>query len=68
MFAHLGDVEGPFGHEDRRRAAGRASHERDPSRVPTHDLDHHHSVVAFRRCVQSVDRVGGDLNRGVKPE
>ena len=33
-----------------------------------HDLHHHHAVVALGGGVQAVDRVGGDLHRGVEPE
>ena len=42
--------------------------ERDPARVAAHDLHHHDPVVALGRGVEAVDRLGGDVHRGVEAE
>ena len=65
---HLVDVERALRDEDHVRAAGQAGVQRDPARVPAHDLDDQRPVVAFRRGVQPVDRLHGDVHRGVEAE
>ena len=40
----------------------------DPPRVPPHQLHDHHPVVALRRRVQLVDRLGGGADGGVESE
>ena len=40
----------------------------DPARVPAHDLDDHHAVVALRGGVDAVDGLGRDGHRGVEPD
>ena len=40
----------------------------DPARVAAHHLDDDHAVVRLGRGVQAVDRVGGDLHRGLEAE
>ena len=40
----------------------------DPARVPAHHLDDERPVMAFRRGVQAVDRLHGDVHRGVEAE
>ena len=64
----LVDVERELGDEHDRRAAGDPGVGRDPAAVATHHLDDHHPVVALGGGVQTVDRVGGDLHRGVEAE
>ena len=34
----------------------------------THDLDHDDAVMAVRRAVQAIDRLGGDTERGIETE
>ena len=64
----LGDVEGLFGDQGRRCAAGQTRVHRDVADMATHDLHHHDPIVRFGRRVEPVDEVGGDLDRGVEPE
>ena len=59
---------GPLGHEDDVGAAGHARVGGDPAGMAAHDLHDHDAVVGLRRGVQPVDRVGGDLHRGVEAE
>ncbi len=66
--AHLFDVEGPLGNQDRVRTAGDSGVPGDPARVTTHDLDDEHTMVALRRRVQAIDRFGRNSHRCVKPE
>ena len=68
VAADLVDVEGHLGDEDDVRAAGHARVQRDPARVPAHDLDDQDAVVALRGGVQPVDGLGGDVDRGVEAE
>ena len=67
-IAHLVDVERHLRDQDDGRAAGDAGVGGDPAAVAAHHLDHHHPVVALGGGVQPVDRVGGDLHRGVEAE
>ena len=67
-LADLVDVERALGDEDDVGAAGDAAVGRDPARVAAHDLDDDDAVVRLRGRVQAVDRVGGDLHRGVEAE
>ena len=67
----LGDVVhvvGNFGDQDHVGAAGDARAQRQPAGAVAHDLDHDDAVVAVRRAVQAVDRLGGDAQRGVEAE
>ena len=66
--ADLLDVERPLGDEDDVGAAGEAAVGGDPARVAAHDLDDDDAVVRLRRRVQAVDRVRGDLHRGLEAE
>ena len=50
------------------RAAGDAGVQRDPAGVTAHDLDDQHAVVRLGRRVQPVDRLRGDVDRGVEAE
>src|SRR5262249_17081691 len=54
--------------EDHVGAAGDSTHDRDPTRVPPHDFHGHDAVVRLGRGVQTVDRLGRNEDRGVKPE
>ena len=69
MIADLVDVERALGDQDHvaRRRRSRSS-TRDPAGVAAHDLDDDHAVVRLGRGVQPVDRVGGDLDRGLEAE
>src|SRR2546430_1347201 len=49
-------------------AAGDARVRSDPAGVTSHDFEHHHAVVAFSRRAQTVERVGGASDGGVKTE
>ena len=40
----------------------------DPAGVPAHHLDDEHPVVGLGGGVQPVDRLGGDVDRGVEAE
>ena len=42
--------------------------QRDPSRIAAHHFDDHHAAVRFGRGVQAVNRVRGDVQRGVETE
>ena len=67
-LADLVEVERALGHEDH---VGAARHPRvagDPAGVAAHHLDHDHAVVRLGGGVQPVDRVGGDLHRGLEAE
>ncbi len=66
--AYRFDGEGNLGNQDHVRAARDSGVQRDPSGVPAHDFDDHHAAVRFRRGVQAVDRVGGDVQSGVEAE
>ena len=66
--AHILDVERALGNEDCGRAAGDARMRGDPAAVTAHHLDDHHAIVRLGRGVESIDRIGGDLDSGVEPE
>ena len=60
--------EWDFRDEDYVRAAGDAGMERDPAGAAAHDFDEHDAVMAFGGGVEAVERVSGDVERGVKAE
>ena len=62
------EVKGDLGDQNGVGSAGDTRIERNPSRVPAHDLDNHDPVVRFRRRMQAVDRVGGERDGGVEAE
>jgi hypothetical protein len=62
------NVERPLGHQDHVGAAGDAGVGGDPPGVAAHHLDDDHAVVRLGGGVQAVDRVGGDLHRGLEAE
>ena len=62
------DVVGDLGDQDHVGAARDAGAERQPAGVVAHHLDHDDAVMAVRRAVQPVDRVGRDPERGVEAE
>ncbi len=67
-IADLLDVERPLGDQHDRGPAGDACVGGDPPAVAAHHLDHHHPVVTLGGGVQAIDRIGGDLYRGVETE
>ena len=64
----LVDVERALGDQDHVGAAGDAGVHGEPAGVAAHDLDDEHAVVGLGGGVQAVDRVGGDLHRGLEAE
>src|SRR6266851_5172891 len=60
--------ERDFWEQDHVRASRESGMQRNPPRIPAHDFDDHHTAVGFRRCVQAVDCVRGDVQRGVEAE
>jgi hypothetical protein len=64
----LVEIEGLLREQDRVGASGDPREERDPPGAPTHHLDQHEPVVALRGRVETVDRVGRDLNRRGEPD
>ena len=62
------EVERDLRNEDHVCAAGDARVERDPARVSSHHLDHHHAAMRFRGGVQAVDRVGREADRRIEAE
>ena len=62
------DVERPLRDEDHVRAAGQPGVQRDPAGVPAHHLHDQRPVVAFRRGVQPVDGLHGDVHGRVEAE
>src|SRR4051812_32495944 len=68
VVAHVVDVERPLRDEDHVGAAGDPGVDREPAGVAAHDLAHEHAVVRLGGGVQAIDRVGGDLHRGLKAE
>ena len=68
VAADLLDVERALRDEDHVGAAGQARVQRDPARVAAHHLDDERPVMALGRRVQAVDRLHGDVHRGVEAE
>jgi hypothetical protein len=68
QVADLLDVERHLGDQDDVRAAGHPGVQRDPARVPPHHLDDQRAVVRLGGGVQAVDRLAGDVDRGVEAE
>ena len=64
----LVDVERALRDEDHVGAAGHAGVDGEPAGVTAHDLAHEDAVVRLRGRVQAVDRVRGDLHRGLEAE
>src|ERR1043166_3260360 len=68
LLAHLVDVEGDFGNQDDVGASGEPAVQRDPARVPPHELNDEDPVVALGGAVDLVERVGRRADRGVEAE
>src|ERR1043166_1842078 len=68
LLAHLVDVEGDFGNQDDVGASGKPAVQRDPARVPPHELNDEDPVVALGGAVDLVERVGRSADRGVEAE
>jgi len=62
------DVERALRDEDHVRAAGQPRVQRDPAGVAAHHLHDQRPVVAFRRGVQPVDGLHGDVHGRVEAE
>jgi hypothetical protein len=67
-LAHPIQGERLFRHQDHVRPAGHPGVQGDPARAAAHHLDNRRPVVRFRGGAQPVDRLGGDVHRGVEPE
>ena len=67
-LANRFDREGDLGNQDHVRASRDSGVQRDPSRIPAHHFDDHDAAMRFRRGVQAVDRVRGDMQRGIEAE
>jgi hypothetical protein len=68
LVADLLHVERNFRDQDDVGAAGEPAVECDPAGVTTHDLRHHHALVAFGRRVQPVERLGRRAHRRIEAE
>ena len=68
LLAGVLDGDGLLRDEDHVGATGDPAHDRDPTRVPSHDLDDHHAVVGLGGRVEPVDRLGRDRDGGVEAE
>src|SRR5829696_174252 len=42
--------------------------QRDPTSVPSHNLEDHHAIVRGGRCVEPIESLRGDVDRGHEPE
>ena len=67
-FADLVDVERLLRNQGDRGSTGEASPGSDMADVAAHYLDDHDAVVALCGGVQTADGLGGDVDRGCKPE
>ena len=66
--AHLVDVEGNLRDQDHVGTPGDARVQRDPARVAAHHFDDKDPVMALGGRVEAVDRLRGDVQRGVEAE
>ena len=66
--AHLADVERALGDQDHVGPSRHSGVQGDPARAATHHLGDQDAMVALGGGVQAVDRLGGDLQRGVEAE
>ena len=67
----LGDlvvIEWDFRDQNDIRTASEAAMEGDPARVTTHDLEHHHALVACGRGVEAVEGARHAFHSGVEAE
>src|SRR4029077_7995838 len=65
---NLFDIERNFRNENHIRATGDAAVDRNPARVPAHDLDYDHAIMSLGRRVHAINRAGCDVNRRIKAE
>src|SRR5437763_7006243 len=56
------DIERLLGNQDHIRAPGYAAVNCNPSRIASHDLNHHHTIVRLRRGMYPVDGFGNDID------
>ena len=68
LLAHHVHVEGDLGDQDHIGSARHPGVQRDPARVPPHDLHDHGPLVAGRRGVELVQGIRRRADRGVVPE
>ena len=54
--------------DDQVGAACDSAHQSHPTRVAAHDLHHHHAMVRGGGCVQPIQRLGDDADRGVEAD
>src|SRR5512146_2271295 len=68
LLFHPYQIEGDFRNQDHVRTAGDPGVQRDEPRVAPHYLNHHYTLVAFRRRVHLVDCVGSGGDGGIESE
>ena len=68
LVADLVDIERDLGNQNDVCRAGDPRVERNEPRIAAHDFDHHHALVALRRRVHLVDRVGRGSDGGIESE
>ncbi len=66
--AHLVEIERPLRDENDVGSPRHAAVQGDPPGMAAHDLNDQHPVMAFRGGVQPVNRLRGDVDRGVETE
>ena len=62
------DAVGNLRNQNHIRATGNARAQRQPARAMSHDLGDNDAVMAVRRAVEPVNRIGGDVERRGKTE
>jgi hypothetical protein len=62
------DIVGDLGNETDLGTTGDGGVRGDPPGIAAHHFHDHHAMVAFGRCHELVEAVGGDLYRGLKAE
>src|SRR3989338_6476068 len=67
-LANFIDFDRNFRNEDDIRTPSKSGLQSDPARMPAHNLNHHHTVMRFRRCMKAVDALHGNIKRGIVSE
>ena len=62
----FGDVKRFFGYQDDGCTSSETGIHRNPSRISTHQLNDHDTIMTFGRGVKSINCIRGDLYRSVK--
>ena len=65
MLGYRLDTVGYFRDQHDVGAAGNAGGDRDMTGIAAHHFEHHDAIMARRRRLQAVERLGRDCNRGV---